>query len=78
MRLALARLDGQLDALISQPDVHLSCTLQLGELGEDQLQGVLHAFVRILLYAVATDLHIAGGDAEDQRAAARFLLQRLV
>jgi hypothetical protein len=63
---------------LSQPDVHLSCTLQLGELGEDQLQGVLHAFVRILLYAIATDLHIAGGDTEDQRAAARLLLQRFL
>ena len=62
----------------SQPDVHLSRTLQLGELGEDQLQGVLHAFVRILLYAIATDLHIAGGDTEDQRAAARLLLQRFL
>ena len=58
--------------------MHLSCTLQLGELGEDQLQGVLHAFVRILLYAIATDLHIAGGDTEDQRAAARLLLQRFL
>src|SRR5213076_2699786 len=77
-RLALARLDGQLDAFLSQPDVHLSCTLQLGELCEDQLQGVLHAFVRILLYAIATDLHIAGGDTEDQRAAARLLLQRFL
>jgi hypothetical protein len=74
VRLALARFGGQLDALLSQPDVHLACTLQLGELGEDQLQGVLHTFVRILLYAIATELHIAGGDAEDQRAAARLLL----
>src|SRR5258705_8090730 len=41
VRLALARLDRQLDAFLSQPDVHLSSTLQLGELGEDQLQGVL-------------------------------------
>ena len=65
VRLALARLDRQLDALLPQPDVHLSCTLQLGELGEDQLQGVLHAFIRILLYAIATDLHIAGGDTEE-------------
>src|SRR5258705_10174240 len=78
MRLALARLDRQLDALLPQPDVHLSSTLQLGELGEDQLQGVLHAFVRILLYAIATDLHIAGSDTEDQRAAACLLLQRFL
>ena len=58
--------------------MHLSRTLQLGEPGEDQLQGVLHAFVRILLYAIATDLHIAGGDTKDQRAAARLLLQRFL
>src|SRR5207245_8325483 len=78
VRLSLARLDRQLDALLSQPDVHLSSTLQLGELGEDQLQGVLHAVVRILLYTIASDLHIAGGDTEDQRAAARLLLQRFL
>jgi len=32
----------------------LSSTLQLGELGEDQCMGVLHAFVRIVSYAIAT------------------------
>jgi hypothetical protein len=31
-----------------------------------------------LLYAIATDLHIAGGDTQDQRAAARLLLQRFL
>src|SRR5271166_7145425 len=78
VRLALARLDGQLDALLPQPDVHLSCTLQLGELGEDQLQGLLHAPVRVLLDAIAADLHVAGGDAENERAAASLLLQRFL
>ena len=58
--------------------MHLSCTLQLGELGEDELQGLLHALVRILLDPVAPDLHIAGGDTEEQRATARLLLQRLL
>src|SRR5262249_34219812 len=77
-RLALARLDGQLDALLPQPDVHLSRTLQLGELGEDQLQGLLHAFVRVLLDAIAAHLHVAGCDAENERAAARLLLQRFL
>src|SRR4029450_5610012 len=78
MRLAVARLDGQLDALLSQPDVHLSCTLQLGELGKDQLQGFLHALVRVLLDAIAAALPVAGGDAENERAAASLLLQRLL
>jgi CheY-like chemotaxis protein len=55
LRLAVARLDGQLAALLSQPDVDLSCTLQLGELGEDRLQGLLHAFVRVLLDAAAQE-----------------------
>jgi len=52
--------------------------LQLGELGEDQLQGVLHALVRVLLDAIAADLHVAGGDTENERAAARLLLQRFL
>src|ERR1700757_1417460 len=78
VRLTLTRLGGQLDALFSEPDVHLSCTLQFSELSEDKLEGFLHALIRILLYAIATDLHVAGGDTEDQRAAARLLLQRFL
>ena len=70
--------DGQRDALVSQPHMHLSHALQLGELGEDQPEGVLHPLVRILLDPVAPGPHIAGRDTEEQRAAARFLLQRLV
>jgi hypothetical protein len=58
--------------------VHLSHALQLGELGEDQPEGVLHPLVRILLDPVTPDPHIAGGDTEEQCAAARLLLQRLV
>jgi hypothetical protein len=58
--------------------VHLSHALQLGELGEDQPEGVLHPLIRILLDPVMPDPHITGRNPEEQRAAARFLLQRLV
>jgi hypothetical protein len=58
--------------------VHLSHALQLGELGEDQPEGVLHPLIRIHLDPVTPDPQIAGRDTEKQRAAARFLLQRLV
>src|SRR5216684_7205595 len=44
----------------------------------DQPQGVMHPLVRILLDPVTPDPHIAGGDTEEQCAAARLLLQRLV
>src|SRR5437660_224953 len=70
--------DGQSDALVPQPHVHLSHALKLGELGEDQPEGVLHPLIRILLDPVMPDPNIAGRDTEEQRATARFLLQRLV
>ena len=75
---ALWRFDGQCDALVSQPHMHLTHALQLGKLGEYQLQCFLHPLVRILLDPVAPGLHIASRDTEEQRAAARFLLQRLM
>ena len=71
-------LHGQLDAFVAQPDMHLPHALELGKLGEDELQCILHALVRILLDPVAPGFHIAGGDTEEQRAAARLLLQRLL
>src|SRR2546421_9617871 len=74
----LVTCDGQTDALVPQPHAHLSYALQLGELGEDQPEGVLHPLIRILLDPIMPDPHIAGRDTEEQRAAARFLLQRLV
>ena len=40
--------------------------------------GLLHALVRILLDPVAPDFHIARGHTENQRAAARLLMQRLL
>ena len=82
MRLALhpssARFGGQFDLFIPEPDVHLPRTLELRELGEDELDGFLHTLVWILLDAIAADFHVARGDAQHQRAAARFLLQRFL
>ena len=43
--------------------MHLPCTLELGEFREDELNGLLHALVRILLDPVAPDFHIARGDS---------------
>src|SRR5258708_34833998 len=70
--------DGQRNALVSQPKMHLSHALKLGELGEDQPEGLLHPLVRILLDPIAPSSHIAARDTEKQRTTARFLLQRLV
>src|SRR5229473_4818801 len=58
--------------------MHLSHALKLGELGEYDPEGSLHLLVWVLLDSIAPSLHIAGGDTEKQRAAARFLLQRLL
>ena len=58
--------------------MHLSHALKLGELREYHPEGMLHPLVRVLLDPVAPGLHIAGGDTEEQRAAACFLLQRLL
>ena len=54
-RRAHGELNGQCDALVSQPDVNLTHALELGELGEDQLQGLLNPLVGILLDPVAPD-----------------------
>ena len=70
--------NGQCNAIVSQPHVHLSHALQLSELGEDQPEGFLHPLIRILLDPVTSDPHIAARDTEEQRAAARLLLQRLL
>ena len=58
--------------------MHLPRALELGEFREDELNGLLNALVRILFDPVAPDFHIAGGNAEDQRAAPRLLPQRLL
>ena len=49
MCLAPARFGGQFNPFVSEPDMHLSRTLELGEFREDELNGLLHTFVRILL-----------------------------
>src|SRR5437016_12721234 len=77
-RSSVLRDDGQYDAFVTQPDMHLTSALELGEFGEDKLQCVLDPLVRVLLDPVAPRLHIASRKAEEQRAATRFLLQRLV
>jgi len=56
----------------------LTSTLELGELGEDEPQCILNPLVWVLLDPVTPDFHIACCNAEDQCAAARFLLQRLL
>jgi hypothetical protein len=66
--------DGQRNALVSQPHVHLTNALELGKLGEDQAQSFLHPLVRILLDPIAPSPHIACRDTQEQRTAARFLL----
>jgi hypothetical protein len=50
--------------------MHLSHALKLGELREYQPEGIPRPLVRILLDPVASSLHIAGGDTEEQRATA--------
>jgi hypothetical protein len=77
-RLAVARLHRQLDAFVAQPDVDLTCALELGKLCEDKLQCIPDALVRILLDPITPDFDIAGSNTEDQRTAARLLLQRLL
>src|SRR5258708_25354370 len=58
--------------------MHLSHALKFGEFGEYDPEGSLHLLVRVLLDSIATSLDIAGCDTDEQRAAACFLLQRLL
>src|SRR5215813_11724795 len=58
--------------------MHLPRTLELGEFPEDELNGLLHALVRILLDPIACNFHIARGNTKNQGATARFLTQRLL
>ena len=78
MRLAPPRFGGQFDPFVSDPDVHLPCALELGEFREDELNGLLHALVRILFDPAAPDFQIARGHAENQVAATRHLTQRFL
>ena len=52
----------------------LTGALELGKFCKDELQCLPNALVGILLDPVVPDFHIAGGNAEDQRTAARPLL----
>jgi hypothetical protein len=45
---------------------------------QDEAQGILHTLIGILLDAVTPSLHVARRNAEEQRAATRLLLQRLL
>jgi hypothetical protein len=69
---------GQRDAFLAQPHMHLSHTLKRSKLREHYPEGILHSLVRVLLDSVAPGFDIAGRDTEEQRAAACFLLQRLL
>ena len=70
--------DGQCNTLVSQPHVNLTNALEFGKLGKDQAQSFLHPLVRILLDPIAPSPYIACRDTEEQRTAARFLLQRFL
>src|SRR5260370_7624059 len=50
----------------------------VGKFGEEELKWVMAPLVRVLLDPVAPRLHIASRNAEEQRAASRFLLQRFM
>src|SRR3954467_10113176 len=65
----------QRQALVAHPEGHLPNRLQLGKLGEDERDRLLHAAVRILLDAVVVHLEVAYGDGEKELAAAGLLLQ---
>src|SRR3954466_15543827 len=65
----------QRQALVAHPEVNLPNRLQLGKLGEDERDRLLHAAVRILLDAVVVHLEVAHGDGEKELAAAGLLLQ---
>src|SRR5215472_4043061 len=67
--------DGQRNALVSQPHVHLTNAVEFSKLGKDQAQSFLHPLVRILLDSITPGPHIACRDTEKQRTATRFLLQ---
>jgi len=71
----LAHLTGSSCPPISQPELPCLALLQLGELGEDQLQGVPHAFVR---FALCDRVPIFTEPAAHRypARAARLLLQR--
>src|ERR1700746_1564518 len=62
--------DGQRNALVSQPNGHLTNAMGFGKLGEDQAQSVLPPLVRILLDPITPSPYIACRDTQEQRTAA--------
>src|SRR5262245_40029322 len=75
---AVEGIDRQIDAFITQTDMHLADTPEFSNLSDDRLSCILDALVAILLDAVASGLHVAGRNPEEPRATARLLLQRLL
>src|SRR5215470_14104934 len=67
--------DGQRNALVSQPHVHLTNAVEFSKLGNYQAQSFLYPPVRILFDPITPGPHIACRDTEKQRTATRFLLQ---
>src|SRR5215831_8985585 len=67
--------DGQRNALVSQPHVHLTNAVEFSKLGKYQAQSFLYPPVRILFDPITPGPHIACRDTEKQRTATRFLLQ---
>ena len=72
------RLDRQLDAFIPEPDVNLPCTVELGELREQELQCTLYALIRILLDPVAAHFHVTSRYTQEESATPRLLAQRFL
>ena len=71
-----AVVDGrQDDPLLPEPEVDLADALELGELAEHQLQGLLHAAIRILLDPIMPDLHVADRNGQEQLTALGLLSQ---
>jgi len=53
---------GQQNALVPEPEVHLTHRLHLGELGEGERNRLHNAPIRIFLDAVVADPHVADGN----------------
>jgi hypothetical protein len=64
-RLGIVGFDWQYYALVTEPDMNLTNTLELGEFSEDELQSFLDPLIRVLLDPHAPSLHIASRNAEE-------------